>query len=69
VPAAKLADALGDTRVSNMVTLGALMEYTGVVSKEAVLQAIPASLPRKEFIELNVKAVDEGINYIRSLKK
>ena len=67
--AAKLADGLGDTRVSNMVTLGALMEYTGVVSKEAVLQAIPAMLPRKEFIELNVKAVEEGARHIRSLKK
>jgi 2-oxoisovalerate ferredoxin oxidoreductase beta subunit len=69
VPAAKLADELGDTRVSNIVTLAALMEYTGVVSKEAVLQAIPATLPRKEFIELNIKAVEKGIQYIRSLKK
>jgi Pyruvate/2-oxoacid:ferredoxin oxidoreductase gamma subunit len=69
VPAAKLADGLGDTRASNMVTLGALMEYTGVVSKEAVLQAIPATLPRKEFIELNVRAVDEGIKCVRSLRK
>ncbi len=69
VPAAKLADGLGDTRVSNMVTLGALMEYTGVVSKEAVLQAIQATLPRKEFVELNVKAVDEGAKYGRSLRK
>ncbi|MBN1504452.1 MAG: 2-oxoacid:acceptor oxidoreductase family protein [Candidatus Eisenbacteria bacterium] len=69
VPAAQLANALGDTRASNIITLGALVEYTGVVSKEAVLQAIPATLPRKEFVELNFKALDEGIRYIRSLKK
>jgi 2-oxoisovalerate ferredoxin oxidoreductase beta subunit len=66
VPAAKLADDLGDTRVSNMITLGALMEYTGVVSREAVLQALPVALPRKEFVELNNKAVEAGIQYARS---
>ena len=69
VPAANLADELGDTRVSNMVALGALIEYTGIVSKEAVFQAIPISVPRKEFGELNKKAVETGINYVRSLKK
>lgn len=69
VPAAKLADGLGDTRVANMVTLGALVEYTGVVTKEAVFQAIPASLPRKEFVELNKKAIEAGIEHVRSLKK
>ena len=69
VPAAKLADELGDTRVSNMVALGALIEYTGVVSKEAIFQAIPVSVPRKEFCELNKKAVETGIKYVRSLNK
>jgi Pyruvate/2-oxoacid:ferredoxin oxidoreductase gamma subunit len=69
VPAAKLADELGDTRVSNMVALGALIEYTGVVSKEAVVQAIPISVPRKEFYDLNIKAVEMGIKHVRSLKK
>ncbi len=68
VPAAKLADGLGDTRVSNMVTLGALLEYTGVVSEEAVLQALPVALPRKEFVELNNKAVEAGVKYARSQK-
>ena len=66
VPSAKLADALGDTRVSNMITLGALIEHTGAVSKEAVLQALPVALPRKEFVELNKKAVEAGIKYARS---
>jgi 2-oxoisovalerate ferredoxin oxidoreductase beta subunit len=69
VPAAKLADELGDTRVSNMVALGALIEYTGVVSREAVVQAIPISVPRKEFYDLNIKAVEMGIRHVRSLKK
>ncbi|KPJ61237.1 MAG: 2-ketoisovalerate ferredoxin oxidoreductase [Latescibacteria bacterium DG_63] len=66
VPAAKLADELGDTRVSNMITLGAFIEYTGLVSKEAVLQALPVALPRKEFVELNNKAVEAGIKHARS---
>ncbi|UCF78919.1 MAG: 2-oxoacid:acceptor oxidoreductase family protein [Candidatus Eiseniibacteriota bacterium] len=66
VPAAKLADELGDTKVSNMVTLGALVEHTGAVSREAVLQALPVALPRKEFVELNNKAVEAGVNYALS---
>ena len=69
VPAAKLADELGDTRVSNMVALGALLEYTGVVSKEAVFQAIPVSIPRKEFAELNKKAVEIGIKYVQTMER
>ncbi|MFH0779174.1 MAG: 2-oxoacid:acceptor oxidoreductase family protein, partial [Candidatus Eisenbacteria bacterium] len=68
VPAAKLADELGDTRVSNMVTLGAYVEYSKIVSREAIFQALPVSVPRKEFLELNQKALDRGIAYVRSLK-
>jgi 2-oxoisovalerate ferredoxin oxidoreductase beta subunit len=69
VPAAKLAnDEFGDTRASNMITLGAMIEYMGVVSKEAVLQAIPVALPRKEFVELNNRAIEAGVNYARSLR-
>ncbi len=45
IPATRLANELGRKIVANVVMLGALVAITGIVSGEAMLQAILSSVP------------------------
>jgi len=52
------------TIVCNMIVLGALCKVSGVVSREALEQAIATSVPKgKE--DLNLTAFDIGYNEVR----
>jgi len=59
VPAANLADALGNRIIANMVMLGALQEETSMVTRSSLQKSVEESVPER-FIELNLKAMDEG---------
>jgi 2-oxoisovalerate ferredoxin oxidoreductase beta subunit len=67
LPATKLADELGNTRVANMVTVGAFLELTGLLDKQAVVQAMPVFISRERLIPLNEKAVEKGMEFIRQM--
>ncbi len=62
VRANDIARELGDTRIANMVMLGAFLERTGVVSLESVLAALKQVLsPRRQsLIPLNERALQRG---------
>ncbi|MGE5553186.1 MAG: 2-oxoacid:acceptor oxidoreductase family protein [Betaproteobacteria bacterium] len=62
VPANAIADRLGDTRVANMVVLGALLALTGMVKPESVVASLKKTLPerRHNLIPLNEKALAAG---------
>ncbi len=59
IPATRTADELGNKIVSNVVMLGALTAITDIVSKNAMLEAILASVSTK-FKELNERAFNLG---------
>jgi len=59
VPATRIADELGRKIVANVVMLGALSAITGLVSRDAMLEAILASVPPRTK-ELNERAFDAG---------
>ncbi len=59
IPATRLADELGRKIVANVVMLGALAAITGVVSRDAMLEAILSSVPPRTK-ELNEKAFVTG---------
>jgi 2-oxoglutarate ferredoxin oxidoreductase subunit gamma len=67
VPATKLAEGLGNRVVANVVMLGAIVAITGMVSKDAMLDSVQASVPPR-FCELNKEAFEEGYDYGRKLK-
>lgn len=69
IPATKLADELGNTKAANMVITGALIEYKDLMSREVILDSIGEVLKHKNLIELNQKAIREGIEFIRELRK
>jgi len=63
IPATKIADELGNTRIANMVVMGAYMGYTGLMDKPTLYEALKAAIKREQFMEVNVKAVDAGYEY------
>ena len=67
VPATQLAEGLGNRIVANVVMLGAVVAITGVVSKDAMLESVRASVPAR-FLELNERAFEIGYDYGRKLK-
>lgn len=67
-PASDLATEIGNIRMANVVCLGALVEATGVVSLDAVAQALDDHLPERHrsLLELNKKALRKGASLARS---
>jgi 2-oxoglutarate ferredoxin oxidoreductase subunit gamma len=63
IRASDVAEELGDTKIANMVMLGALLSKTAVVTLESVLSALKAVLPdrRQHLIPLNETALRRGV--------
>jgi 2-oxoisovalerate ferredoxin oxidoreductase beta subunit len=65
VPVNEIADGLGNPRVANMVMLGAILANGCVVSKEAVIAAMPTVVKSQpQMIELNKKAIAAGMEAV-----
>jgi Pyruvate/2-oxoacid:ferredoxin oxidoreductase gamma subunit len=62
VPATELAVGVGNIMTASMVMTGAYARRTGLVSLDALKQAVTDSLPsyRTKHVELNVHALDTG---------
>ncbi|MCK4546746.1 MAG: 2-oxoacid:acceptor oxidoreductase family protein [Candidatus Eisenbacteria sp.] len=68
IPATSVADELGNSRAANMVMLGAYIGKTGLLSRESVMEALDLVIKRKNLIDLNIKAIDKGIEYGRGAR-
>jgi 2-oxoisovalerate ferredoxin oxidoreductase beta subunit len=66
IPATKLADELGNSRAANMVMVGAYVGKSGLLSRESVMKALEHVVKRKALMDLNIKAVDKGIDYAKT---
>ncbi len=62
IPANDLALEMGNTRVANMVLLGAFIELTSAVSIDSVIESLKKVLPeyRHNLIPLNRAALEKG---------
>lgn len=67
VDATEIADRIGNTKVANMVMLGAIIAKTGLLEKEAVLEAMAELIKRLEYVDLNRQAVNAGFDLVPSL--
>ena len=69
VPANSLAHEMGNDRALNMIMLGAMAADSGIVSENALAQAIETVLQGKKqsLVEVNRKALARGAEYISSL--
>ena len=61
--ASDMATELGNVRMANVVCLGALVQATGVVSAEALEQALDDHLPKRhrKLLGLNKEALHKGV--------
>lgn len=66
VPAARIAEQLGNRVVANVVMLGALIALTQAVSAEAMKETVRARWPK--FAEINLRALEKGMEKGRELK-
>ncbi len=62
----KATNELGNTKVMNMIALGALIKADPIVNKETLLAALKDTLPERHhhLIPLNEKAIDMGMNMV-----
>lgn len=63
VPATELADELGDSKVANLVMLGAYLGHTGMFKAGDVDDALDAVIKYREMLELDRKAVARGFAF------
>ena len=66
VPANEIADKLGNTRMANMVALGAYVQATGIVPLKTVQDSLKnvVSAHYKHMIPKNAKALQAGAEYV-----
>jgi len=61
VPASEIADALGTTKATNMVMLGALLELTHTLPKESAFALLKAKVRNAKLLDVDCQAIDAGI--------
>jgi 2-oxoglutarate ferredoxin oxidoreductase subunit gamma len=69
VPANDIAIKNGNPKLANMVALGAFIEKTGLVEMTSLFNSFEKVLEKKYhfLIPANVKAIERGAEFIRSL--
>ncbi len=65
LPAAEMADRIGVRAVVNVILLAAYSALTGVISEATLRQIIPATLKKQSAIDANLRAIDEGCQFVR----
>ena len=65
IPANEIAEALGETRLLNMVMLGAMLEKLPVLPLEAIEQALENHMPErhKHLLNKNIEALRRGMQF------
>ncbi|MFZ5943424.1 MAG: 2-oxoacid:acceptor oxidoreductase family protein [Bacillota bacterium] len=66
IPANEIANEIGNSKVANMVMLGAVLEITKAVSTNSIIESLKKVLPvqRHNLIPLNASALEKGAQFI-----
>ena len=68
IPAARIAvEKFNMPVISNVILFGAIVEITGIASRESAKKTIKNTVPEKT-LEMNLKALEEGFNIAEKLK-
>jgi Pyruvate/2-oxoacid:ferredoxin oxidoreductase gamma subunit len=65
LPFSRLADELGDPRISNMIMLGTLLEITGVLSQASIDAALRSLVKHAKWVDLDERAIARGKELFR----
>jgi Pyruvate/2-oxoacid:ferredoxin oxidoreductase gamma subunit len=66
IPLTEMAANLGMTAVANMICIGAYLEYTKIMKPEVAKKGVRQNLKKKKYLDINMKAIDEGVKYIQN---
>lgn len=64
IPSQTEAEAIGSAKIANMILLGALVEKTGIISKDELLESLKGH-GKETFFEMNKNAIEKGIEYAK----
>lgn len=69
IPANKLAEDLGNSKMASMLITGAMIEFTGILTLDQVKSALENNIAErhKKTIPLNFEAIDKGAEFAREL--
>jgi len=65
IPLTKMASDLGMAAVANMILIGAYLEYTKIMDPDVAKKGVRKNLKKKKFVDINMKAIDEGVKFIQ----
>jgi len=63
VPASEIASRLGFIGAANVVALAAYIGASGVIRPATLRQVVPLAIKRRQFVEVNLRAIDAGLEY------
>ncbi len=63
IPATTIAEKVGSGRAANLVALGAYLQRTKILPPAAIETALRSHHFKPEIIQLNMKALEEGMRY------
>ncbi|MDI6600481.1 2-oxoacid:acceptor oxidoreductase family protein [Calorimonas adulescens] len=72
VPADEMANEMGNSKMANMIMLGAYVQKTGVVKLESLFNALRhvwGNTAKERFVEPNIEAIKKGAGLIGELVK
>ena len=71
VPATEFAEEAGDTRLTNMVLLGAALVMRPVLSIDCIERSIEQHIPyhRRHLLDANFKALAHGVDFARNQRQ
>ncbi|MBN2890428.1 MAG: 2-oxoacid:acceptor oxidoreductase family protein [Bacteroidales bacterium] len=71
ISAAKEASIIGNTKIANMIVLGAYLKLKPIVKMENVIKGLKKSLPERHhhMIPMNEKAITRGMEIVREINK
>lgn len=63
-PVSEMAQTLGNVRVANIIMLGAVCKYSGIISKQGLVGALTDTLAKKKaaLLDINLTALNQGID-------
>ncbi len=67
IPVNEMAVKLGNGKVANMIMIGAYLQITKIFDKETILKILKKSFgeAKAHLIDINDKAIEAGMNYIK----
>ena len=72
VPATEISSKNGTTKSANMVLLGAVIAMSGILKKASIFEALERTISESNsnnnIININKKAINEGIRFIENTK-